>query len=237
MLKLAIFVEGQTERIFLEKFFKEYLGYHKVSIESFRLYGNKLYQIRGKSLISNTLIYIQIFDASNDVKAISALKERCTNMVNKGFKYLFALKDVYPNPRTTIPLLKVNFNKLFKNNPCADKVRLLLAIMEIEAWFLADYQVFSKISPFLSIEYIKNCLGIDLKKQNPEQLDHPSKVVNNIFNLISQNYAKHGDQVYKIVNNLDYTFLICSNEVLDAVTSFAYLIKCIDECLSDNRNI
>lgn len=232
MLKLGIFVEGQTELIFLEKFFKEYLGYHKVSIESFKLYGKKFIQIRGKTIMSESLLYVQIFNAGNDEKAISALKERCENMVNNGFHYLFVLRDVFPNKRTEIPIIHTYFDKLFKNSSCKEIVRLILAIMEIESWFLADYNVFSRISPFLSPEYINERIGINLIEQNPEQLDHPSKTINEIFKIIGFRYSKHSDQVYKIVNSLDYAFLLYSAEDLNKITSFFNFKNCIDECLT-----
>ena len=231
MLKLCIFVEGQTERIFLEKFFSEYLGHHNLSIDSYKLFGNKLRQIRGKDKKYRTLYYIQIFDAGNDVKVMSALKERCENLTNQGFKYLFALRDVYPNKRTNIPQIKSTFYELFKNSVCDGKAKLILAIMEIEAWFIADYKVFSRIDSTLSPDVIFENIGIELYRINPESLPHPSVTINKIFGIVGKNYKKHEDQAYNIVYNLDYEFLICSNEVLNKVTSLVYLIKCINDFL------
>lgn len=39
--KIACFVEGQTEQIFVEKLFQEIAGYKKISIETYKFQGGK----------------------------------------------------------------------------------------------------------------------------------------------------------------------------------------------------
>ena len=42
----------------------------------------------------------------------------------------------------------------FDKHSFANKLKLILAIMETEAWFLADFNLFSRINPQLTHEYI-----------------------------------------------------------------------------------
>ena len=39
--KIACFVEGQTEQIFVEKLFQEIAGYKQISIETYKFQGSK----------------------------------------------------------------------------------------------------------------------------------------------------------------------------------------------------
>ena len=56
--------------------------------------------------------------------------------------------------------------------------------MEIEAWFLADHSLFSKIDESLTPEYIKTKLGLDLINDDPEkECRHPAKDIDNILCL------------------------------------------------------
>jgi len=43
--KIACFVEGQTEQIFVERLFQEIAGYKKISIETYKFQGRKDHRI------------------------------------------------------------------------------------------------------------------------------------------------------------------------------------------------
>ena len=111
-------------------------------------------------------------------------------------------------------------------------IHLILAVMEIESWFLADYNVFSRIDPFLTIDKINESLDKNLRELNPESLRRPSTLVHKIFTIVGRSYKKREDQIYSIVNNLDYDYLISSDKVFKKVESFAIFINCLDNCLS-----
>ena len=104
--------------------------------------------------------------------------------------------------------------------------------MEIEAWFLADYHVFSRINPTITPEFVKEQLNIDLIQTNPQSYERPSNIINKIFNLFGEIYRKREKQSYQIVYRLDYDFLVCSEEVLNKVSSWKYFLDCIDKSVS-----
>jgi len=233
MIKISIFVEGQTERIFLEKFLEEYFNPAEFVVESCRLIGNKISVIRTRKIYSGIQVYFLIYDVGNDERVASALLERAENMINnKGYNHLLALRDLYPKhiqeKNRVVNAMQREFNKYSYSN----KLKLILAIMEIEAWFLADYNLFSRMNSQLTPEYIQEETSYDLVNDNPESYYHPSKVVDDIYKLIGQRYKKRKKQSYKITHNIDYNFLFLDVAESGKISSFFYFLECINESLS-----
>lgn len=234
MIKIAFFVEGQTERIFTEKLLSEYLTYPKYTIEVKKLLGEKSINIITKRNVSPEIKYdFLIYDVGGGEKVISALLERAEKMINQSKYYrLLALRDLHPEKRENkekiINLVNDKFNeKSFKNH-----LGFVLAIMEVESWFLADYNLFYRIDNTLSPNYIKNKLNIDLIKDDPELYESPAVKVGKILSLVNIKYKKREKQSYKICHNIDYAFLCFSEETNNKISSFKYFIKCIDESLN-----
>ena len=235
MRKIAIFVEGQTERIFVEKFLSVYLGYHKIQVEPWKELG-----IRGRVCIAprtnlHADYYFLIYDVGGDAKVNSALKERAETMIGKhGYDYLLGLRDMYDEySREDIPAAIQGFEAVFRQSPFRQKVRLIFAVMEIEAWFLADYSVFGRIDASLTPEFIKEHLGLDLITDDPQEYDHPAAVLNRIYKLIGQSYKKRKKQAYQVAYKLDYDYLVCSEEVLrHKIRSWRYFLDCVNDSVT-----
>ena len=83
-------------------------------------------------------------------------------------------------------------------------LRLILAVMEIEAWFLADCDLFERIHPIAAVNVIRERLNIDLIHDDPESYDHPTEILKDIFNLFDEKYKKREKQVHKIAAKSDY---------------------------------
>ncbi|MCP5046332.1 MAG: hypothetical protein GY940_04115 [bacterium] len=88
-----------------------------------------------------------------------------------------------------------------------------------------------RINSTASAKTIKERLKIDLINDDPELYEHPAERVKDIFGLFDEKYKKKEKQSHKIAANLDYNYLICSDEVRDKVSSFHYFIKCLNESL------
>ena len=61
-----------------------------------------------------------------------------------------------------------NHNSTIQKMTYQDRIKLYFAIMEIEAWFLAMYDIFQRIDSVLTIEYIEEKLGFDLRRIDPQ---------------------------------------------------------------------
>ncbi len=232
MVKIGIFVEGQTERIFVVRFLSEFLGgEHKFSRIERKNLGSKGTILLTKRDFPKAKYYILIFDSAGDGNVIPTLRDRAENMVNKeGYHYLLAVEDLYDRPKNKKKKVEQSFVNAVSHFSFRDKLSFILAIMEIEAWFIADYNIFCRIGKIATPEFIKNKLNIDLINQNPESHRHPSEIVNKIYNLFGQQYKKTEKQSYEIVNNIDYNFLY-SDEIIKKVKSWGYFVNCINKSL------
>ena len=95
-------------------------------------------------------------------------------------------------------------NQTIKDMTHFDRIKLYFAIMEIEAWFLGMYNLFSKIDSVLTVEYIKDKLGIDLTNSDPQkEYYRPSNQVNSIFQLCGHEYKKKQGEIESICSKMD----------------------------------
>ncbi|KWT84932.1 DUF4276 family protein [Candidatus Magnetominusculus xianensis] len=234
MKKIAIFVEGQTEVIFVKRFLYEYINPTKIELY-FEEKGRDCIIAKGIRKNLNAEYFFLIYNVTGDGNIFSAVKERAQKLIVKtNYSYLLALRDLYPKKREEKNAVIRAFNKIVESIIELQlydkkKIQLILAIMEIEAWFLADVDLFLKIYPSLTHDKIIEELKINLKNDNPEMYDHPAEIVSKIYDLVDQTYGKHETDSYRIAYNINYDYLLGSEDVLNKVKSLKYFIDCIDE--------
>lgn len=117
----------------------------------------------------------------------------------------------------------------------SDKISLILAVMETEAWFLADYNLFSKIDNKLTPDYIKAKLNLDLINDDPEEnpkYDKPANLVKDIYDLSdNQKYTKRIGDCYKITEKIDYDYLYEGTKG-KKIAAFHLLVDKLEEVLN-----
>lgn len=213
MKKTAFFVEGQTERIFIEKLIEEYFSFPDYDIVSQLLIGNDLKTVRKRRKSDDANYFFLIFDVSCDGKLVSYIKEKAKDLFNIGYSKIIGIRDLFPNKLTEKEtIIKLIRNKISELNSQND-IYIILAVMEIEAWFLLDSRLFEKINPILNIQNILDKLNINLNISDTEQFSHPAEIINKIINLIGEKYKKREKQSYNITHYLDYTELVCSDNI------------------------
>jgi hypothetical protein len=232
MKKIAIFVEGQTEQIFVERFLFEAAGKKCISIQVIKLYG-KSGQRTSNSTKSSTAVTPRyealIYDCTGggtNSTVISDIREQYTGLVAQGYSKILGLRDVYPQLRTDIPRLRQGFNlTLSQLSISSTTIEIVLAVMEIESWFLAEYSHFTKINCKLTPTFIQSNLGFDPQHDDMEMRPHPSDDMKNIYNIVRTTYDKSESKVNRIVDNLDYELMYLN---LLQVSSFREFVKEID---------
>jgi hypothetical protein len=149
MKKLAIFVEGQTERIFVEKLIRLMVDLKQLRIVVFRAIGGKKTP-RRIELVHQMLpgpdqvYYIEIVESRNDDRVASDVRDNYDNLVVNNFCGIIAIRDVYPvHSAAQIPLLRKALRYRLKTKPIDPF--FVLGVMEIEAWFLAESTHFPRI--------------------------------------------------------------------------------------------
>lgn len=226
--KLAIFVEGQTERIFIERLLKEIAGYRQVSVEVNKVSGGKSdrkIQPLKSSLIEEAPFFVLLYDCGCDSHVFSDIKKQHNSLTDSGYEKIIGLRDLYPESlenRSRVENGMKGFLKTFQKNGIP--IFMILVIMEIEAWFLSEYSFLVKIDSCLTSDFILRNLGLDLKDIDVEQIPHPSQDLNSIYQLIQRNYDKSEATVEEIVSHLNYELIY-----LHLVHSIKQLQRLIDE--------
>ncbi|MCK4799045.1 MAG: DUF4276 family protein [Spirochaetes bacterium] len=233
MKKIAIFVEGQTERIFVEKLINEYLTYDDYDLESIKMLGDSTTTITKRKKIDNNIkYYFLIFDVVGDGRILSQIIERSEKLINENqYSKIIGLRDFFPHKIIDKEKVFSSIKKLIQQTSFSEYIKIIFAIMEIEAWFLAEYTLFQRIDSVLTVQYIKEKLKIDLIKVNPENIKHPSGTINKIYQLINKKYKKREKQSYQICYKIDYAKLCFDEMILNKINSFKLFIKEINNCL------
>lgn len=234
MHKIAFFVEGQTELIFLE-YLIEYVAEHHNFTFTKKHFPNKENDQGKKMLIlqlnkNNSELYIQIIECQGEGAVISQIMEKYPNLIKQNFQMILAIRDVDPIPRNKIEELQKNIINAVMSHQSNIEFVLILAKMETEAWFLADYKHFQKINPKLTPEFILQERGYDPKNFDFELLDKPSKELDEIYKLAGYSYSKKEKRVTRTIKSLDYSHL--QKNLSNQYQSLNILINTIDNCLS-----
>ncbi len=206
MNKLAVFVEGYTELVFIAKLIKEIAGEDHVIIER--------RQIRGGASCRRTMkrmdvtkpetgqeYFVMIYDCAGDELVNSCIREQHENLTKSGYSKIIGLRDVRPN-FTHADIPKLERYLLFRIKTSLIPVEFILAIMEIEAWFLAESTHFQKIDPAITVEAIKETLRFDPDNDDMEQRLTPADDLNECYGIGGKSYSK--GQVETTVNALDF---------------------------------
>ena len=230
MKKVAIFVEGQTEQIFSDKFVRHIFGHTKVNVETLQFSGKEgaryIRVIRLTNITSSTKYSFYIYDChggGNNSTVKSDIIELFPSLVNKSFSYIIGIRDVFP--LLDVNKLKTLMNINLPNNPVLP-VKVILAIREIEAWFLAEETHYPKISKNLSFSTANAIAGIDVSKDNTEIIPHPSDTLKQIYIKGGTTYDKSMDKVQRTVDALDYENLYLA--VRHRNNSLNELLTCLE---------
>jgi hypothetical protein len=213
--RIAIFAEGQTELIFIRNLLLWVLDPSKISFECFELIAHKLSNVPFSYPNPNADVHFLVLNVHGDEGVLSSIKEREQNLIEKrGYERIIGLRDMYCDEyvRRSPGVIDNQISNLMiqRHNQTvgymihSDKIKLYHAIMEIEAWFLGMYHLFSKIDSNLTVENIKQKLGIDLITTDPQQLFFkPSDQVNSIFQLCGGEYKKKQGEIEHICSKID----------------------------------
>jgi hypothetical protein len=201
MKKIAIFLEGQSELIFIRHFLPQVIGWEKISFKCFKLYSDDMQPERYDYTNEKANVHFLIVNVRNDEKVLTAVKDREKWLIQKGYEKIIALRDMYSQEyyRRSNGVIDKNVTKKFidqanttiKNMSDPSKIKMHFAIMELEAWFLGMYGVFERVKPELNIAYIEGKLGFNLSVIDPQtSFFKPADDMDRIFRLVGLRYQK-----------------------------------------------
>ncbi len=229
MRRLAVFVEGQTELIFVERLLQELAGYQRISIRLERKVGDGIVSLKGRgSNVGGETYAVLIYDCQGEGSVKTAMLERMADLKNKGYQTILGLLDLYP--------IQLADRKKFIRGVNAGlalqgvKLQIVVAVMEVEAWFVKESHHFLRLHPALDPASIKRRIGFNPDTDDVTLVRHPSTLLHRIYRLVGREYKKKEGQVRHVVSLLDYDNLYVG--VTKQVESLAIFLQHIDEYLA-----
>jgi len=212
MKKIAIFVEGQADLMFFDRLILELATESGLAVEHAEALGGSAHARQLKFLKKQTLhphhkYYVLIVNCAGDSNVKSDIIERYEGLRRAGYAAVFGLRDVYGMFRyEDVPKLRAMLKVGMPDGEVP--VHLFLAIMEIEAWLLAEYTHFGRISPSLTMERIRKHLHFDPSRDDVEQRWHPAEDMDRIYKLAGTRYTKQRNNLQRTLDVIDFPFFI-----------------------------
>jgi hypothetical protein len=125
--------------------------------------------------------------------------------MKNNYDTIIGIRDVYPKTFSDIPLMRKNLYFGLRQKPI--RTVMILSIMEVEAWFLAEYTHFPKINAALDLSRVSSYLGFDpsVAPAKVEDRAHPAGDLANIYRTAGESYDKKVPATMaRTINSLDY---------------------------------
>ena len=213
MLKTVIFVEGQTELIFVREFLAKKFNY-SVDIKCNALISHEYTYAEHDYPCSGAEKHFWIINVCNDEAVLNELLARESKLYELGYSKIIGLRDMYSSrykKYSNFIDIKIiedfikGSDESIKSTACNPaNIVFLFSIMEIESWILAFDNFFEKIHSDLTNAKIKAEIGLDLDDDPENSVFHPANVLDKILSITGGTYnkSKHGIEsfVSKIEN-------------------------------------
>lgn len=213
MKKIAIFLEGHTETIFVKQMLL--LGHDwAVDIECNQLLsGGDWGSANFDHKFPNAEFHYRLICVGNDSIVLRSILQRESYLYEAGYTVIIGLRDMYCQQydddckeinreliRKFIDTTKQSINSTAANPAC---ISFCYSIMEIESWMIG-LNVFHKIHNKLTEGKINAILKIDINSRDPEiKLYRPSTQLAHIYGSVGLTYDKSQPVVMSFCSLLD----------------------------------
>lgn len=242
--KIAVFVEGLTEQIFLREMLNVWFEYNsnKLGVKCYSLRSDKLHDAPYDIGNKDSEFFYQIINVGNDESVLSKMLHEVERLVNQGYTTIIGLRDMYSDRykemsegRGIVCELNEKFihgaQDIIKERKLQNTVHLCFAIMEIEAWFIGMETLFLSIDRDFSQAEIHRLLGIDITQDPETSYFHPYVTLCKILNIKGIEYNKHESDISSLLSKLtktDYELLLDSPKCQSFKTFMKLLVNDID---------
>lgn len=206
MKRLAVFVEGYTEVVFVQRLISEIAGANNVVIEHSKIRGgNKaaraLSVVTAAKPVTQEKYYVLVVDCGGDALVRSRIQEEHPGLTAKGYSKIIGMRDVRPDfGYADVTRLETGLQKYIKTSLIP--VEFVLTVMEIEAWFLAEFSHFTRIDPSITVDAIRVNLAFDPAKDDMALRATPTDDLDACYKIGGKEYAKANAAI--TVNALDF---------------------------------
>lgn len=206
MNKMAVFVEGYTEVVFVDKLIEEIAGRNSVLIQWRRISGGTNcprtnLQIKAAVPASGQQHFVIIHDCGGDAAVKSRMIQEYSSLAKAGYSKIICIRDVHPDFNLAdVPNLRASLPRFVSTKPIL--VDFILSIMEVEAWFLAEHSHFGKVDLAITVPAIVAALKFDPEHDDLQLRPTPANDLKACYGLAGKSYEKRNAQT--TVDALDY---------------------------------
>lgn len=231
MKKMAVFVEGYTESIFVDRLISEIATRNTVLVEHRKIRGGSTCRVtyrlaKAAGTAAGHSHFVMIYDCAGGEPVKARMVAQYESLTKAAYSRIVCLRDVFPHfSFAEIPLLEAALPRFVKTSPVV--VDFILSVMELEAWFLAEYTHFARVDDSITIERIKNELGFDPAIDDLQLRPSPAADLDACYQLGGKQYLKHQSEAN--VGHLDFAQIYLS--VTTRFNYLASLVRVIEEFL------
>ncbi len=204
MSKMAIFVEGSTELNLLSSLIVAIGNESKLTVE---LRSQRGVKSGARSRVLGTLNksqsserFVTIIDCGGDSAVKSMMLDSYPNLTSHaGYSRILCVRDVYPTAvLNDISRLEAGLAKGVPVQPVV--VDFILAVMECEAWIIAEHTHFQRLSSSLTCDFISKSLGFHPKDDDLQLLPNPASELEKCYALVGNSHRKGRSEELKLVD-------------------------------------
>lgn len=153
---------------------------------------------------------VLLYDCQNDDRVRSEVLDQRESLTRAGYSLILGLRDLYPAPLSDLNMVAMRIRTRVPT--IGVRTYILLAVAEIEAWFIQDETHFARIDSALNVDTFSAKFGFNPRTQSAETVAHPSKLLHQIYSSVGKAYRKTRIHVERTVQVLDYAAL-CFTQV------------------------
>ena len=149
-------------------------------------------------------------------------------MVASGYSEIIGIRDVNPQAASTIPDIRASFAARAPSIPILST--LILAVMEIEAWFIAEHYHFQEMHPSLTHATVTATLGYDPATFDSQEIPLPVDDLKKAYGVAHLYYNKSKRHLQRTVEKLNFAHIYFN--LRDSIPDLKTLAATIDRFMS-----
>lgn len=200
MKKIAIFVEGQTEMIFVTDLLVSIAGANNIALSVERYFSKTFIPLTSDPYRDQTYFAL-VVNCGSDNSVATAILDRHAGLTTSDYSLILGIRDLHPIADDEYDKLRAALAGLLPNHGA--RTSMIVARREVEAWFAQEETHYQKIDPAITPDAIRAKTGFDVENDCAETLAHPSDFLHNAYQIGGRAYRKRRNQVQRTVIALD----------------------------------
>lgn len=206
-MKVAIFLEGQTEVEFVRHFIEAICGRRAVTYSFSKQVGGRIEHVEIQHA-DDAVVFVMLVNCQNDDQVKTQIKEQYDSLVRAGYTKIIGLRDVYPLKFSDVDKIERHLQTGVPKGKV--DATMYLAVMEVESWFLDEITHFQRIDQQLTEASVVSA-GYDIVNLRGKDWEHPAETLDAIYKLAGKRYRKKLRYIKRTVGAL------CANELYVSV--------------------